>query len=193
MGVSELLSLFRGNDSVWQVNLVGHQYFSNTLARMGVDLFQPIGDVVKSGFFSAVVDQDNAHGALVVGLGDGSEPLLAGSVPNLQLDPLIVDVDCLDFEIDSCKHHGQPTNRNEEICHQGRSRWGRGWGGSLPMVGMWLVGKWSSENRSKMQLLPTEESPMMISLIKWSYCFRETPPDVIFYKLEFTIITILKT
>lgn len=122
VGVSELLSLFRGNDSVRQVNLVGHQYFSNTLARMGVDLFQPIGDVVKSGFFSAVVDQDNAHGALVVGLGDGSEPLLAGSVPNLQLDPLIVDVDCLDFEIDSCKHHGQPTNRNEEICHQGRSR-----------------------------------------------------------------------
>jgi len=43
---------------------------------------------------------------------------------------------------------------------------GRFEGNNLPMVGIWLVGKWSSENLSKMQLLPTEESPMMISLIR---------------------------
>ena len=47
---------------------------------------------------------------------------------------------------------------------------------------MWLVGKWSSEKRSNMQLLPTDESPMIISLIKWSYCFRA--PAVIFKKLR---------
>lgn len=38
MRVSELLSLLGGNDSVWEVNLVGNQYFSHTLACVGVDL-----------------------------------------------------------------------------------------------------------------------------------------------------------
>ena len=46
---------------------------------------------------------------------------------------------------------------------------------NLPIVGIWLVGKWSSENLSKMQLLPTDESPIMINLIRWSYYFFAAP------------------
>jgi len=47
---------------------------------------------------------------------------------------------------------------------------------------MWLVGKLSSEKRSNMQDLPTEESPIIMSLMRWSYCFL-LPPTVPWYIL----------
>lgn len=36
----------------------------------------------------------------------------------------------------------------------------------LPIVGIWDTGKESSEKRSKRQVFPTEESPIIISLSK---------------------------
>ena len=41
----------------------------------------------------------------VVGVGDGSEPLLSCSIPNLQFDVFIVGVDSLESEINAnCGH-----------------------------------------------------------------------------------------
>lgn len=46
------------------------------------------------------VDQEDAHGASVVGGGDGLEALLAGGVPDLELDQLPVELDRADLEVD---------------------------------------------------------------------------------------------
>ena len=43
------------------------------------------------------------HGSSVVGGGDGSEPLLASCVPDLQLDLLSFDLDSTNLKINSCK------------------------------------------------------------------------------------------
>jgi hypothetical protein len=50
------------------------------------------------------------HGAPVVGSRDGSEPLLPGSVPHLQLDLLVVHGDVLDLEVDA---DGRDVGRRE--------------------------------------------------------------------------------
>ena len=62
-------------------------------------------NVVKGFLVGDVVDEHDAHGATVVGGGDGAESLLAGSVPNLQLDLLSVHFDGADFEVDSYRRY----------------------------------------------------------------------------------------
>jgi hypothetical protein len=68
---------------------------------MCLNLFEPILNVAKCAFFSAIVDEDDPHGALIVCLCDCSEALLARCVPNLQLDSLFLHIDGFDLEVDS--------------------------------------------------------------------------------------------
>ena len=89
------------NHLVRFVALVGHQHLRNILAGVLVYLLEPVLDVSEGLLVGAVVDQDDAHGSLVVGLRDGAEPLLASSVPHLQLHALLVHVDLLDFEVNA--------------------------------------------------------------------------------------------
>jgi hypothetical protein len=51
-----------------------------------------------------VVDEEGADGGAVVGAGDGAEVLLAGSVPDLQLDDLLGELDGLGCELDADGH-----------------------------------------------------------------------------------------
>jgi len=67
---------------------------------MSLDLLEPVGDVVKGGLLGAIIDKNDAHGALVVRLRDCSETLLPCSVPHLEFDTLLLHVDSLDFEVD---------------------------------------------------------------------------------------------
>ena len=99
MLVSQLLSPLSFDDFVMLVALVGYEDFGDIVVSMLLNLFQPVLDVVKGLLFGAVVDQDYAHGAFVIGLGDGSESLLSSCVPNLKLYPLLVHIYGLDFEI----------------------------------------------------------------------------------------------
>jgi hypothetical protein len=48
-----------------------------------------------------VVHQQDPHGAAVVRRRDGAEALLARRVPDLQLDPLAVELDRPDLEVDA--------------------------------------------------------------------------------------------
>ena len=68
---------------------------------MLINLLGPVGYVVESSLISAIVNQDNAHGSLVVSLGDCAEPLLSSCVPYLQLDSLVIDVNFLDFKVNA--------------------------------------------------------------------------------------------
>ena len=68
---------------------------------MHVNLLEPVLNVVESALLSAVVDEDDAHGAFVVGLCDRAEAFLSRSVPNLQLHALVLHVDRFDLKVNS--------------------------------------------------------------------------------------------
>ena len=92
------------DDSVGKVSLVGDEHFGNTDTRVCLDLLQPVLNVIKSSLFCAIIDKDDTHGALVVGLCDCTETFLASSVPHLELHALVLHIDGLDLEVNSyCK------------------------------------------------------------------------------------------
>ena len=89
------------NDLVGSITLVGNEDLGDGGAGVLVYLLQPILNVVEGLLFSAVINQDDSHGSLVVSLGDCSESFLSSSVPNLQLDSLLVDIDGLNLEVNA--------------------------------------------------------------------------------------------
>jgi hypothetical protein len=64
-------------------------------------LLDPAADVLEGLFVIDAIGQDYATGALVVGLRDVAETLLAGRVPDLQADLGVIDTDGLDLEVHS--------------------------------------------------------------------------------------------
>ena len=68
---------------------------------MRLNLLEPVLDIVKCGLLRAVIDQDDAHSTLVIGLRNRAEALLPSRVPNLQLHSLVLHINRLDLEVDS--------------------------------------------------------------------------------------------
>lgn len=68
---------------------------------MIAELFQPACDVLVGLVLGDVVDEEGADGATVVGAGDGAVALLAGGIPDLRLDGLVVDLDAASGEFDA--------------------------------------------------------------------------------------------
>ncbi len=68
---------------------------------MLINLLEPVRYVIKSLLVGAVIDQNDPHSSFVVSLSDGSESLLASSIPDLQLHSLIIDVYLLYLEVNS--------------------------------------------------------------------------------------------
>lgn len=58
-------------------------------------------DVVVGGLLSNRIGEDDAHGSLVIGLSDILKSLLPSSIPDLQLEALVLDLYGLDLEINS--------------------------------------------------------------------------------------------
>ena len=72
---------------------------------MLIDFAHPLRDLGEGVSISDIVSDNNSMSSLVVTAGDGLESLLAGGIPNLELDGLAVDVDCSNFEVDSDGRH----------------------------------------------------------------------------------------
>ena len=96
-----MLSGFGVDDFVFFISFVSDEDLGDILGSMLLDLLHPVGNVGKRFFLSAVIDEDDAHGSLVIGLSDRSESFLASRVPHLELDDLSLNVDGLDLEVDS--------------------------------------------------------------------------------------------
>lgn len=56
---------------------------------------------VEASLIRDIVDQQDTHGASVVGRGDGAESFLPRGVPYLELDALAVELDGADLEVDA--------------------------------------------------------------------------------------------
>jgi hypothetical protein len=87
--------------AVRAVRLVADKELVDVVGRELVDLLQPVADVVERLLVRDVVDDDDAVRAAVVGGGDGAEALLAGRVPDLELDLLAVELEVADLEVDA--------------------------------------------------------------------------------------------
>ena len=61
----------------------------------------PVANIGERLLVCDIIREDNAHGAAVVGGGDGAEPLRAGRVPDLQFAALAVDFNSADLEVNA--------------------------------------------------------------------------------------------
>ena len=68
---------------------------------MQSDLFDPVFDLLKGLTIVNSVCHDDSHCTSVIGLRDGFEAFLSGSIPDLEADFLAVEVNGFDFEVDS--------------------------------------------------------------------------------------------
>mmetsp|Transcript_20604 Transcript_20604/g.53250 ORF Transcript_20604/g.53250 Transcript_20604/m.53250 type:complete len:238 (+) Transcript_20604:150-863(+) len=84
-----------------EVRLVADQELGHVLARVLVDLDQPIVHAVKRALVGYVVDNDDAVRPAVVCTADRAEALLPRRVPDLQLDGLAIELNRADLEVDA--------------------------------------------------------------------------------------------
>jgi hypothetical protein len=81
---------------------------------MLIDLLEPVLNVIEGLLICAVIDQNNTHSSLVVSLGDGPESFLSCSVPYLQLNALIVNVNLFDLKVNP--DGGHMTDWEAVVC-----------------------------------------------------------------------------
>jgi hypothetical protein len=83
------------------VGLVAEETDADVLVRVGFELVEPVPDVPEALEVGEIEDEEHPDGSLVVGAGDGLECFLTGSVPDLQLDFLVVDFEDSGAELNS--------------------------------------------------------------------------------------------
>lgn len=98
----ELLGvLSRDSPEVSQITLVTHKHDDNVGIRVVSEFLQPPGDVVVGLVLADVVNEQGTNGATIVGRSNSSVSLLAGSIPDLSLDCLRINLDRAGCELDA--------------------------------------------------------------------------------------------
>ena len=96
--ICKLLPLLSGNDTLsFEIAFITYEKLVNVFAGIPVNFVQPLLDIVEGLIVRYIIDDDDAVGSSVVGRGDGTETLLSGCVPNLELDCLPIKFNCADF------------------------------------------------------------------------------------------------
>ena len=96
--LSEFLALVGGDlAGVGHIALVANEDARDVVRGVLLNLAHPVLDGAEALSVGDVVSHDDAVSALVVAARDGLKALLAGSVPNLELNGLSVDIDGSDF------------------------------------------------------------------------------------------------
>jgi len=93
--------LFCNDPFVIPVRLVSDQDLVYSFGSVLLDVGVPRTDIVKRSLVSDVVDEQNSHGAPVVRNGNGTEPFLASSVPDLEFDSFSVEFNGAYLEVDT--------------------------------------------------------------------------------------------
>lgn len=103
---AQAVSEFLGNSVldnllIGHIALVAYEQLVDALGSIPVNLLEPLLDVVEGVHISDIVDDADAVSTAVVRRGDGSETLLAGGIPDLQLHGLAIEFYRSDLEIDT--------------------------------------------------------------------------------------------
>jgi len=100
--LSQFPSLLFGNDPlIVPIRLVSDQDLVYSFRSVLFDVGVPCANIVKRSLVGDVVDEQDSHGAPVVRNGNGTEPFLTSSVPNLELDSFSVEFYGTDLEVDT--------------------------------------------------------------------------------------------
>merc|ERR1719203_2608376 len=98
--IGELLGLVIRHDLLRrEITLVSNHQSVHIVGCILVDFLHPMLDIVEGLLVCHVINDDDAVGATVVTARDSPEPLLPGSVPNLQLACLPFKIQGADLEI----------------------------------------------------------------------------------------------
>jgi len=89
------------NSLVGHIALVPNKELVHALTSVPINLLQPLLDVVEGDLVGDIIDNDDTVGSSVVAGGDGTEPLLTGCVPNLELDHFAIELDGTNLEINT--------------------------------------------------------------------------------------------
>uniref|UniRef100_A0A2M4D474 Putative secreted protein n=1 Tax=Anopheles darlingi TaxID=43151 RepID=A0A2M4D474_ANODA len=84
-----------------QITLVANQQFVHVVASVALDLLQPLFHVLERIVVGAIVHDDDAMCTAIVGRRYRTEAFLTGSIPDLQLDRLSVQIYGSNFKIHS--------------------------------------------------------------------------------------------
>ena len=104
--VREFLALFGAHDTLaLQIALVADEDAGNVVAGVLLNLSHPVLNSAERIAAGDIVGDNNAVGTLVVAGSDGLEALLTGSVPNLQLDRLAVNLVVANLEVNTDGGH----------------------------------------------------------------------------------------
>ena len=97
--------MYNSNNGILEFNPQNKFDTQKSTAKIAPSIFMkrngsvPVADIGERLLVCDIVHEENAHGAAIVGGGDGAKPLRAGSVPDLEFAALVVDFDGADFEI----------------------------------------------------------------------------------------------
>ena len=83
------------------IHFIGKDHDFDVTTRVLFDFIQPDWDREEAFFVSEVEDDDDAISSLVVGISNRAVPFLTCSVPNLQLDGALIDLECSEAEVNS--------------------------------------------------------------------------------------------
>ena len=104
--VREFLALLGAHDTLaLQIALVADEDAGNVVAGVLLNLSHPVLNSAERIAAGDIVGDNNAVGTLVVAGSDGLEALLTGSVPNLQLDRLAVNLVVANLEVNTDGGH----------------------------------------------------------------------------------------
>ena len=82
------------------VHFISENHDFDVTSWVFLDLVQPDWDAKKTFTVGQIEDNNYAIGSLVVRICDGPVPLLSSSVPNLQLDSALIDLESAEAEVD---------------------------------------------------------------------------------------------
>ena len=65
----------------------------------------PIADILEGLLIGHIVNKENTHSTPIISLGDGTESLLTGCIPNLKLNSFAFELDRFDLKINAKNAH----------------------------------------------------------------------------------------
>lgn len=83
------------------VTLVADEYLIHTLRGILLRIPNPIAHIIEGPLIGHIIDEEDAHGTPIVGIGDGAEALLSRRIPNLQLDALALQFHGANLEVNA--------------------------------------------------------------------------------------------
>ena len=70
---------------------------------MIINLTYPISNVIKTFLTGTIICQNDTLSTSIICLGYCSKPFLTGCIPYLDFDVFAIEIDCIDFEVNSYK------------------------------------------------------------------------------------------